>query len=156
MMGKQSAGILLYRGTEKGFEVFLVHPGGPFFQNKDLGWWTVPKGEPMPGEALLEVALREFEEETGYRPEGKFIALQPVVQKGGKTVHCWAVSGNLDAMAITCNTFELEWPPKSGRIKTFPEVDQARWFTLADAGKYINDRQSALLRELVEILEKEA
>ena len=154
-MGKQSAGILLYKGAEEGLEVLLVHPGGPFFRNRDLGWWTVPKGEPMPGEALLKAAKREFEEETGYRPEGKFIALQPVVQKGGKIVQCWAVSGDLDPLTIVCNDFEFEWPPKSGRIKTFPEIDQARWFTLAEAEKYINERQLALLNELAEILKKE-
>lgn len=155
-MGKQSAGILLYKKTDNSFEVFLVHPGGPFFQNKDQGWWSVPKGEPMPGEALFDAALREFEEETGYRPEGEFIALQSVVQKGGKTVHCWAVRGDLDPLAITCNTFELEWPPGSGRIKAFPEVDKGRWFTLAEAEKHINGSQSALLNELAEILENEA
>jgi predicted NUDIX family NTP pyrophosphohydrolase len=154
-MAKQSAGILLYRAAGDGFEVFLVHPGGPFFRNRDLGWWTVPKGEPMPGEGLLETARREFEEETGYRPEGRFIALQSVVQKGGKTVQCWAVSGDLDPMSIICNTFELEWPPKSGKIKAFPEVDQARWFTLTEAEKYINERQLALLNELAEILGKQ-
>ena len=114
---KQSAGILLYRKTGSEPEFFLVHPGGPFFAKKQEGWWTIPKGEPNPDEDLLECAIREFEEETGYRPSPPFTELAPITQKGGKKVYCWAAEGDLDPDAITCNTFEIEWPPKSGRSK---------------------------------------
>ena len=145
---KQSAGVLLYRKTQNEPEYFLVHPGGPFFAKKHEGWWTVPKGELLPGESPLEAAVREFEEETGYRPQGPFIELQPVVQKGGKQVLCWAAEGNLDADRITCNTFEMEWPPKSGRKITCAEVDKAGWFPLAAAKALINERQAALVEQL--------
>ncbi|WP_448103893.1 NUDIX domain-containing protein [Pedobacter panaciterrae] len=147
-MSKHSAGILLYRIKNKEPEVLLVHPGGPFFRNKDKGWWTVPKGELLPDEDTLQAALREFNEETGYLPHGDFKALKPVVQKGGKIVNCWAVSGDLDADNITCNTFPLEWPPKSGKIVDFPEVDQARWFSLTQAEEFINQQQCEFLKEL--------
>ena len=146
---KQSAGILLYRLTGTETEFFLVHPGGPFFAKKNEGWWTIPKGEPNPDEDLLECAVREFEEETGYRPQEPFTKLAPITQKGGKKVHCWAAQGNLDAENITCNTFEIEWPPKSGKRASYPEVDKAGWFTLAEAKRLINERQSSLLDELV-------
>lgn len=151
-MAKQSAGILLYRKTVKGLEFFLVHPGGPFFRNKGLGWWTVPKGEPAPDELPLDTAIREFEEETGYRPEGTFIPLQPIVQKGGKKVWCWAVAGDLDHRKIRCNTFNLEWPPKSGKMVAFEEVDKAGWFPLQEAKRYINEKQFAFLMELNALL----
>ena len=147
-MSKQSAGILLYRLNNKEPEVLLVHPGGPFFRNKDKGWWTVPKGELLPDEDTLQAALREFNEETGYLPHGDFKALKPVVQKGGKIVNCWAVSGDLDANNITCSTFPLEWSPKSGKIVDFPEVDQARWFSLTQAEEFINQQQCEFLKEL--------
>ncbi|ETZ22715.1 NUDIX domain-containing protein [Pedobacter sp. V48] len=147
-MSKQSAGILLYRMKNKEPEVLLVHPGGPFFRNKDKGWWTVPKGELLPDEDTLQAALREFNEETGYLPHGDFKALKPVVQKGGKIVNCWTVSGDLDADNITCNTFPLEWPPKSGKIVDFPEIDQARWFSLTQAEEFINQQQCEFLKEL--------
>lgn len=147
-MAKQSAGILLYKNTVKGLEFFLVHPGGPFFRNKDLGYWTVPKGEFSSDELPLDAAVREFEEETGYRPEGKFIELQPIVQKGGKQVWCWAVAGDLDHKRIHCNTFDLEWPPNSGKTVAFEEVDKAGWFSLAEAKQYINEKQFAFLLEL--------
>ena len=145
---KQSAGILLYRKTGSEPEFFLVHPGGPFFAKKQEGWWTIPKGEPNPHEDLLECAIREFEEETGYRPAPPFTELAPITQKGGKKVYCWAAEGNLDPDAITCNTFEMEWPPKSGNLKAYPEVDKAGWFTLAEAKKAINESQAQLLEEL--------
>lgn len=151
-MANQSAGILLYRKTLNGPEFFLVHPGGPFFRNKDLGWWTIPKGEILPDELPLDAAIREFDEETGYRPEGKFIELQPIVQKGGKKVWCWAIAGDLDSKRITCNTFELEWPPKSGKMVAFDEVDKAGWFSLQESEKYINERQFAFLLELNRLL----
>lgn len=151
-MGKQSAGILLYRIKEGEAEVLLVHPGGPFFRNKDKGSWTVPKGELLPGEEVLPAALREFKEETGYLPEGDFVQLKSVVQKGGKEVLCWAVSGDFDASSITSNTFPLEWPPKSGKIVDFPEIDQARWFSLTEAAEFINEKQRAFLKELKDVL----
>ncbi|WEK20444.1 MAG: NUDIX domain-containing protein [Candidatus Pedobacter colombiensis] len=147
-MAKKSAGILLYRFSAEELEVLLVHPGGPFFRNKDKGWWTVPKGEIMPDEEPLDTALREFKEETGYLPEGEFLALKPIVQKGGKLVYCWAVMGDLDAPRIVCNTFSIEWPPKSGKLVDFPEVDQAKWYSLIEAVVFINDRQRDFLQEL--------
>jgi predicted NUDIX family NTP pyrophosphohydrolase len=148
-MAKRSSGILLYRN--KG-EVLLVHPGGPFFARKDDGSWTIPKGELMENEDPLEAAVREFEEETGYKPSGAFKALTAVKQKGGKIVECWAVEGDLDAAAIVSNTFEIEWPPRSGKMKSFPEVDRAAWFTLSEAGVKINERQVNFLHQLAEIL----
>lgn len=146
---KQSAGILLYRKTGSEPEFFLVHPGGPFFAKKQEGWWTIPKGEPNPDEDLLECAIREFEEETGYRPSPPFTELAPITQKGGKKVYCWAAEGDLDPDAITCNTFEIEWPPKSGKMKAYPEVDKAGWFALEEAKTLINERQRELLEELM-------
>lgn len=146
---KQSAGILLYRKTGSEPEFFLVHPGGPFFAKKHDGWWTIPKGEPNPDENLLACAIREFEEETGYRPMPPFAELTPITQKGGKKVYCWAAEGDLDSEAITCNTFEMEWPPKSGKMKAYPEVDKAGWFTLAEARTLINERQRELLEEMI-------
>ncbi|MFP5439795.1 MAG: NUDIX domain-containing protein [Bacteroidia bacterium] len=149
---KRSAGILLYRMAAAGPEFLLVHPGGPFFTKKNEGWWTIPKGEPNDDEELLHCALREFNEETGCMPKSPFKALQPVIQKGGKTVYCWAVEGDLNPETITCNTFEMEWPPKSGIIKSFPEVDKAGWFSYTEAKRLINERQAAFLDEMMIIL----
>lgn len=146
---KQSAGILLYRKNKKITEYFLVHPGGPFFRTKDAGWWSIPKGEIAPGEAPLQAAIREFEEETGYRPEGKFLPLQPIRQKGGKQVLCWATEGDLDPEKIVSNVFETEWPPHSGKTKTFPEVDRAAWFDADTAKQMINPQQAAFIDELL-------
>jgi len=151
IMAKQSAGLLLYRIRTEELQVLLVHPGGPFFRKRDEGWWTIPKGEPAVDEDLLCAAVREFGEETGYYPEGKFIALPAITQKGGKKVSCWAVSGDLDPEKITSNEFQIEWPPKSGSLKYFPEIDRAAWFNLADAQKKINERQAPLLDELVKM-----
>jgi predicted NUDIX family NTP pyrophosphohydrolase len=148
-MGKTSAGILLYKKNPGQIQVLLVHPGGPFFKNKDAGWWTIPKGEPEKDEDLLQTALREFEEETGYTPSGNFKQLSPVIQKGGKTVYCWTVSGELDTSNVVCNMFDLEWPPKSGKIQQFPEIDRAGWFDLAEARLKINERQIGFLDELM-------
>lgn len=145
---KQSAGILLYRKNNDITEYFLVHPGGPFFVKKDAGWWTIPKGEIEPGEAPLQAAIREFEEETGYRPEGTFIPLQPITQKGGKQVLCWATEGDLDHGTIVSNLFEIEWPPRSGKKKQFPEIDRAGWFDADTAKKMINPQQAAFIDEL--------
>ncbi|WP_118951658.1 NUDIX domain-containing protein [Taibaiella helva] len=146
---KQSAGILLYRYAQGRLHLFLVHPGGPYFTRKDAGWWTIPKGEPMPGESLREAAFREFEEETGHKPAGEALALSPVVQRGGKTVHCWAVEGMLDPATIVSNLFEIEWPPRSGKKKAWPEIDKAGWFTEAEARARINERQQAFIDELI-------
>ncbi|MCW4467459.1 NUDIX domain-containing protein [Flavobacterium sp. MFBS3-15] len=152
---KQSAGILLYRrkGNEIGF--FLVHPGGPFFAKKHEGWWTIPKGELNDGESPLDAAIREFEEETGYIPQPPFTALQTITQKGGKKVMCWAAEGDLDENTFTCNTFEMEWPPKSGRKATYPEVDKAGWFSMEEAKTLINERQADFLDEVTATLKKQ-
>lgn len=151
-MAKQSAGILLYRKVHKTMEVFLVFPGGPFFSGKDAGHWTIPKGEFTDEEEPLAAAIREIEEETGFRPQGAFVPLQPIKQKGGKIVHCWALEHDLDATTIISNTFELEWPPKSGRKKTFPEIARADWFTIQTAKGKINERQVPLLEELQQMI----
>jgi predicted NUDIX family NTP pyrophosphohydrolase len=146
-MGKKSAGILLYRINDF-LEVLLVHPGGPFFKNKDAGVWSIPKGE-FNGEDSLDCAKREFEEETGSKIDGNFIELQPVTQKGGKVVYCWAVEGNIDEQRITSNTFQLEWPPNSGQFKAFPEVDKAAWLTLSAAKEKINPMQFNFIEQLI-------
>lgn len=148
-MFKISAGILLYRRKDNELRVFLIHPGGPFFAKKDEGAWSVPKGEIDEGEGALAAARREFEEETGCKAEGDFIPLSPIKQKNGKTVLAWAVEGGCDADAIRSNTFKLEWPPKSGRLQDFPEVDRAGWFTVDEAKKKINPAQAALVDELL-------
>ena len=145
---KQSAGILLFRKRDEELEFFLVHPGGPFFLKKNEGWWTIPKGEILPEEDPLKAAIREFEEETGSQPSGDFIPLKPIVQKGGKQVQCWAVKGNFDASKLISNSFELEWPPRSGKMKSFPEIDKGEWFSFDEASRMINAQQISFLREL--------
>jgi predicted NUDIX family NTP pyrophosphohydrolase len=152
-MAKQSAGILLYRKIHKTIEVLLVYPGGPYFSGKEAGNWTVPKGEFMEEEEPLAAAIREMEEETGSRPEGPFTALSPIKQKSGKIVHCWATESDLDVTTIISNTFELEWPPKSGKRKSFPEIEKAAWFTIQAAKGLINERQIPLLEELQQIIQ---
>ncbi|WP_121810443.1 NUDIX domain-containing protein [Mucilaginibacter kameinonensis] len=147
-MPKQSAGILLYRKTAQGLQVFLVHPGGPFFKNKDVGSWSVPKGEYLPDEDPLAAAKREFQEETGHEIFGNFIALSPIKQKGGKTVQAWAIEGNIDPEKIKSNTFEIEWPPRSGRKQAFDEIDRAEWFNIPTAKIKINPAQAAFINEL--------
>ena len=147
-MAKQSAGLLLYRFHEGALEVFLVHPGGPFWAKKDLGAWSIPKGEIDEGEDPLEAARREFEEETGFRPGGMFRELTPARQKSGKIVRAWAVEGDCDSAAVRSNTFSTEWPPRSGRQQEFPEVDRAGWFDQDTAREKILDGQRALLDEL--------
>jgi predicted NUDIX family NTP pyrophosphohydrolase len=149
---KQSAGILLDRKGKNEPEFFLVHPGGPFFSKKHEGWWTIPKGELLPDENPLDCAIREFEEETGYKPPPPFTPLQAITQKGGKQVLAYAAQGDLNPDTITSNTFTIEWPPKSGSMKTFPEVDKAEWFSLAEAKVLINERQAALLEEVIVLL----
>jgi len=150
MTSKQSAGILLYRWKPGILEVFLVHPGGPFWKNKDAGCWTIPKGEFENEEPALDAAIREFREETGFTLKGKFQPLSPIRQKGGKRVFAWALAGDLDPAKISSNTFELEWPRHSGQQLTFPEVDKGGWFSLTAARLIINPAQIALLEELEE------
>ena len=150
---KQSAGILLFRNPSVNLEFLLVHPGGPFFAKKNEGWWTIPKGEPLPNELLLNTAVREFKEEIGHEISGNFIELNSIMQKGGKQVYCWAVESDLDITTIISNPFKIEWPPRSGKMKEFPEIDKAGWFTLPEAKKLINERQISFLDELVIYLE---
>lgn len=133
-------------------EVLLVHPGGPLWQKRDAGAWTIPKGLPEAGEDLLAAARREFAEETGHAPEGEFTALKPVTQKSGKVVHAWAIEGYFPPGELRSNTFTLEWPPRSGRFAEFPEVDRAEFFDLGTARQKINPAQVALLDELERLL----
>ena len=151
-MAKRSAGLLLYRRGARGLEVLLVHPGGPFWHAKDQGAWSLAKGEIDPGEEPAACALREFEEETGTRLEGEPAPLGEVRQAGGKTVIGFALEGDLDADAIRSITFELEWPPRSGRRQSYPEVDRAAWFTLDEAREKLNAAQAAFLDRLAALL----
>lgn len=146
--GAESAGILLYRRKLAGLEVLLVHPGGPWWRGKDLGAWTLPKGEIDAGEDALAAAVRELREETGVAVCGPFTALGTVRQKAGKRVTAFACEGDCDAAAIVSNRFSIEWPPRSGRQQEFPEVDRAQWFSLDEARTKINEAQIALLEEL--------
>jgi predicted NUDIX family NTP pyrophosphohydrolase len=148
-MPKRSAGLLLFKRESGELRVFLVHPGGPFWQKRDLGSWSIPKGEYIDGEDARAVALREFEEETGVTPPtGDLLALGEVRQAGGKIVTAWAIEGEIDPEKIVSNTFETVWPPKSGRRETFPEIDRAGWFTLAEAREKILDGQRLFLERL--------
>ena len=151
-MAKISAGLLLYRRRNGVLEVFLVHPGGPFWAKKDAGAWSIPKGEPATGEALLAAAEREFHEETGLVATGEFRPLDPVRQASGKLVHAWVVETDCDASAIRSNSFEMEWPPRSGRKQAFPEVDRAAWLDLASARQKIIKGQLPLLDQLERLL----
>jgi predicted NUDIX family NTP pyrophosphohydrolase len=148
-MPKKSGGLLLYREVQGSLEVFLVHPGGPFWAKKDEGSWSIPKGEIEEGEESLEAAKREFREETGVAAEGEFQPLKPVRQKSGKTVYAWAVRFDLDATSIKSNVFSMEWPPKSGEWKEFPEIDRAEWFSVDQAKRKILKGQLGLLNQLV-------
>jgi predicted NUDIX family NTP pyrophosphohydrolase len=153
-MPKKSAGLLLFRESSGDLEVLLVHPGGPFWKNKDEGAWSIPKGEFADGEDPLAAAHREFEEETGCRAEGEAIALRPLRQAGGKEVHAWAVRGDLDPEQIRSNTFSLKWPPKSGRTQEFPEVDRAGWFPLDLARRKMLKGQIDFLDQLQALLRR--
>lgn len=143
-----SAGLMMYRRREGAVEVLLVHPGGPFWKKRDAGAWTIPKGEPSEGEALIAAARREFREETGLEPSGELIELGVVRQKGGKEVHAWAFEGDCDPASLQSSTFSLEWPPRSGKWRDFPEVDRAEFFELSAAREKINPAQVALLDAL--------
>jgi len=150
---KQSAGILLYRVSQGAVEVLLVHPGGPFWAKKDLGAWSIPKGEYQQGEDPLAVALREFEEETGHRPANERpLELGAIRQRGGKVLSAWALAGDLDAAAATSNTFTMEWPPRSGTQREFPEVDRAEWFDPSTAREKLNPAQAELVDRLLATL----
>jgi len=151
-MPRISAGLLMYRQQDGRLEVLLVHPGGPFWRNKDDGAWSIPKGEVGPGEDLLDAARREFQEELGLAADGPFLPLTPVKQKGAKIVHARAFAGNCDPSQIKSNTFAVEWPPRSRKLQQFPEVDQAAFFDLATARQKINAAQIPLLDELEESL----
>jgi predicted NUDIX family NTP pyrophosphohydrolase len=149
---KTSAGLLLFRRRGDSIEVMLVHPGGPIWAHRDLGAWSIPKGEPDEGEDLLDAARREFAEELGGSVDGDFVPLTPVRQPGGKTVFAWAVASDFDTGAARSNTFTIEWPPRSGRRQSFPEVDRAEWFPLEVARTKILPGQAPLLEELTRLV----
>ena len=151
MAKKNSAGLLLYRRRGE-LEVFLVHPGGPFWAKKDAGAWSLPKGEIAEGEDPLDTAKREFTEETGFPIDGDFRPLDPVKQAGGKMVHAGAIEADCDAAQIHSNLFSLEWPPTSGKTREFPEVDRAAWFNIPEARKRIIPAQSGFLDQLTSLL----
>ena len=148
-MTKKSAGILFYRINQGLPEFLLVHPGGPFWAGKDSGAWSIPKGELEEKEHELAAAIREAEEELGVKVSGELVRLFPVRQKGGKIISAWAVQQEVDPQRITSEHFEMEWPPKSGQKKAFPEVDRAAWFSLEDAKEKINPAQIALIEDLL-------
>jgi predicted NUDIX family NTP pyrophosphohydrolase len=148
-----SAGLLLYRIRQVEPEVFLAHPGGPFFARKDNGHWTIPKGEPEPGEDLLAAAQREFGEEVGFIPLGPFVELGTITQKGGKVVHAWACEGDMpDGHEHSCNTFTTEWPMGSGQFQAFPEIDKVCFFAMDEARIKLKETQVPLLDRLMERL----
>jgi predicted NUDIX family NTP pyrophosphohydrolase len=148
-----SAGVVLYRRTPDGVEVLLAHPGGPYFERRDNGHWSIPKGEPDGDEPLIDAARREFREETGQSaPDGAWLELGSIVQKGGKVVHAWAVEGDLDPTSAQSETFEVEWPPRSGRMQVFPEVDRVAWFDQVEARRRIKEAQIPLLDRLESLL----
>ena len=151
---RTSAGILLFRRTPEGVEVLLGHPGGPYFEDKDVGAWSIPKGQAEDGEALLAVAKREFSEETGHvvGSNARMLQLGSIRQRGGKTVYAWAVEGNMDPAEARSNTFRMEWPPRSGIFIDVPELDQVAWFTPEQARVAMNPAQVALVETLLERL----
>ena len=151
-MGRQSAGLVMYRYRNSILEVFLVHPGGPYWAKKDDGSWSIPKGEYSDEEDLLATAKREFKEETSYDAEGEFMSLTPIKQPGGKLISAWALEGDCDASSIKSNTFQMEWPPKSGSKAEFPEVDRAEWFPITVAKKKLLRGHVGFIDELCKIL----
>ncbi|MGD0443931.1 MAG: NUDIX domain-containing protein [Edaphobacter sp.] len=152
-MAKRSAGVILYRRRD-GVEVFLVHPGGPFWSKKDEGAWSIPKGEYQAGEESIDVARREFFEETGFEVSGDLVEVGTVKQTAGKVVTAWAVEGDCDPALLRSNVFEMEWPPRSGRVQSFPEVDRGGWFTLDEARRRILKSQEPLLDLLLVLVRK--
>jgi predicted NUDIX family NTP pyrophosphohydrolase len=153
MASKVSAGLLMFRFRGGDLQVFLAHPGGPLFRNKDEGHWTIPKGEPPEDEPLLNAAMREFEEETGIKPHGQYLELGSIRQKGGKTVHAWAFEGDYDeSLPIRSNMFEIQWPTGSGKVCTFPEIDRAFFFPLPEARRKLKDAQWPLVERLITLL----
>jgi predicted NUDIX family NTP pyrophosphohydrolase len=150
-----SAGILVYRWKAGALEVLIAHPGGPFFASKDEGHWTIPKGEPRPGEDLPEAAVREFSEEVGFKPTGPFMELGSIQQKGGKVVYAWACEGDLPAGHVhSCNTFRMEWPLKSGKFQSFPEIDRACFFPVGEARRKLKATQVPLVDRLLEKIQE--
>lgn len=152
-MAVHSYGILLFRYSDGALQVLLVHPGGPFWEGKDLGAWSIPKGMGEAGEAPLDAARREFAEETGFAVEGEFIPLGELKMKSGKIVHAWALEGDLDVDCLRSNTFTLEWPRDSGRIGEYPEIDAGRWCALDEAHERMAERQRGFLDRLVMALQ---
>jgi len=152
---RMSAGILLFRRSPNGLELLLAHPGGPIFARRDEGHWTIPKGEPEMDEPLMDTARREFQEETGQlAPDGPWLELGEIVQKGGKVVHAWGVEGDIDPVDVRSETFELEWPPRSGKLEVHPEIDRVAWFDPVEARRRIKDTQIPLIDRLEETLAK--
>jgi len=151
---KQSAGILLFRFNKNTLQVFLGHPGGPYWRNKDVGAWSIPKGEFEENEDPLEAAKREFKEETGHEVKGNFIPLKPLKQKSGKIIYAWALEGEMEINKVKSNNFEMEWPPKSGKMMQFPEIDKAGWFDVSQAKEKIIAGQIAFISEFEEIVFK--
>lgn len=140
---------MLFRKKDSDVQIFLVHPGGPFWKNKDVGAWSIPKGEFTDGEEPLIAAIREFKEETGHDLKGIPFSLSPIKQKGGKLVYAWGLEGDIDAEAIISNCFKIEWPYKSGKWQNYPEVDKAGWFAIQEAKIKINSGQAPLIDDLI-------
>jgi predicted NUDIX family NTP pyrophosphohydrolase len=151
-MGKRSAGLLMYRWRNRHLEVFLVHPGGPFWAKKDLGAWSISKGEYVDGEQALAAAIREFQEETGFDADGEYLVLGTVQQASGKVVSAWAFEGDCDPTRLVSNHCKVEWPPRSGRMIDIPEVDRGGWFSLSDAKERILKSQAPFLDRLSRLL----
>ncbi|HTV04415.1 MAG TPA: NUDIX domain-containing protein [Acidobacteriaceae bacterium] len=154
-MAKQSAGLLMYRRAGDAVEMFLVHPGGPYWAKKDKGAWTIPKGEYGEGEDPLAAARREFEEETGFEPTGVMREIGAVKQNSGKVVWAWAFEGDFDPTRLESNTCEIEWPPRSGKRITIPEVDRGEWFVMEQAREYIREEQREFLAALRDMIRGE-
>lgn len=154
-MPKRSAGVLLFREAQGAIEVLLVHPGGPFWAGKDDGAWSIPKGEFDAGEEPLAAARREFTEETGATVDGEFVELEPARLPSGKILYAWAVRGDFDPTRLRSNTFSMRWPPKSGPLREFPEVDRAAWFALDRARRKISPGQRPLLEQLEALLKRD-
>lgn len=153
---KTSAGILVYKKENNEILFFIAHPGGPFWKNKDIGAWSIPKGEFTSEENAFDAAIREFKEETGITPKGNFIELTPVKLKSGKMIHAWAVEDDIDAETIVSNEFSFEWPPKSGKTIMIPEIDRCGWFGKKEALEKLNVAQNAFVAELIAILAEQS